>query len=234
MLMELLREMEKARDHKKARILQGFFKTEKGQYGEGDIFLGITVPKSREIAKKYSGLNLPTIEKLMKSKIHEHRLVSLLILVEKFKNADDKGKGDIFNFYIKNSKRVNNWDLVDLTAPKIVGEFLQNKDKEIIYEFAKSKNLWQKRISIVSTYTFIKNKQFQDAFRISEIHLQDEHDLMHKAVGWMLREIGKLDENALLDFLKKHYEEIPRTTLRYSIERFPESKRKKMLKGEFF
>lgn len=231
MLNELLRDAEKQRDPGKAKLLQGFFKTGNGEYGEGDVFLGIKVPLQRKIALKYVGLPLTKIQELLKSKIHEHRLIALLILVDKFKNASDQERANIFNFYTKNTKNINNWDLVDLSAPNIVGEFLLNKDKRMIYDFAESKSLWERRISIISTFSFIRKDEFKDSLRISEILLNDEHDLIHKAVGWMLREIGKRDIDVLEDFLKKHCKEMPRTMLRYAIEKFDEEKRKKYLNG---
>lgn len=226
MLQELIKKLQEARNPQQAVILQRFFKTGVGEYGEGDKFLGIKVPIQKEIAKKYSGLNIAGIQKLLDSKIHEYRLVGLLILVNKFKHSDENGKGDIFNFYLKNTKNINNWDLVDLTSHKIVGEFLKDKKRDKLYELAESKDLWEKRISIISCFVYIKDHDFKDALRISEILLNDKHDLIHKAVGWMLREIGKKDQQVLEDFLKKHYKNMPRTMLRYSIEKFSEEKRK--------
>jgi len=232
MLPNLLKELQEAGNKSQAEILQRFFKTGKGEYGEGDIFLGIKVPIQRAIAKKNQGLNMPKIQELLSSKIHEHRLVGLLILVEKFKKSDERERGNIFNFYLKNTKNINNWDLVDLSAPNIVGKFLIDKKKDILYELAISKNLWEKRIAMISTYSFIKRQEFNDSLKIAEILLNDSHDLIHKAVGWMLREIGKKDEKVLEDFLAKYYTKMPRTMLRYSIEKFPEEKRKSYLKGK--
>lgn len=232
-LQKLKKDLQKNSNPEKAKILQRFFKTGKGQYGEGDIFLGIVVPKQREISKKYD-LNLKDLNKLLDSKIHEHRLCALFILIKKYKKSNEKTKKEIFNFYIGNSKRINNWDLVDLSAPNIAGDYIFHNKKEIkkLYSFSKSKNLWEKRISIISLFYFIREKQFDDTFAISEILLNDSHDLIHKAVGWMLREIGKRDLKVLEDFLKKHYKDMPRTMLRYSIEKFDEGKRQKYLKGE--
>ncbi|MEK6916642.1 MAG: DNA alkylation repair protein [Nanoarchaeota archaeon] len=207
----------------KAKILQGFFKTGKGQYGEGDIFLGITVSEQRKVAKRYIGLYLEDIQKLLNSNIHEHRLVGLLILVEKYKKTKDK---KIVDFYLKNSRKVNNWDLVDLTAHTILGAYLFERDRNILYKLAKSDNLWEKRISIVATFHFIKNNDLEDTFKIAEILLDDEHDLIHKAVGWMLRETGKKNQKAEEKFLDKHVKKMPRTMLRYAIEKFDEKKRK--------
>jgi 3-methyladenine DNA glycosylase AlkD len=232
MLDELLKEVNSKADKKQAENLQRFFKTGPGQYGEGDVFLGIKVPVQREIAKKYIGLGLPKIQELLKSKIHEHRLIALLILVLKFKKDNEIERGNIFNLYIKNTRYINNWDLVDLSAPNIVGEFLADKKRDIIYNLAKSDNLWEKRISIISTFSYIKKGEFEDSLRIAEMLLHDKHDLINKAIGWMLREIGKKNQRILEDFLKKHYDRIPRTTLRYAIERFDENLRKKYLAGD--
>ncbi len=233
MLINLIKELQELADLKQAKNLQRFFKTGPGEYGWGDRFLGIKVPVQRSVAKKYSGLNLNNVQKLLDSKIHEHRLVGLLILVDKFAKADEIGKGDIFNFYLKNIKSVNNWDLVDLTAHKIVGAFLQDKKKDKIYGLAQSGDLWENRIAVVSCFWYIKDSEFKDALRICEMLLGHEHDLIHKAVGWMFREIGKKDGKVLRDFLEKHYDNLPRTTLRYAIERFPEGERKEWLKGGF-
>lgn len=228
----LKKEIKKHSNPKKAKLLQGFFKTGKGEYGEGDIFLGITVPESRKLAIKYSSLELNDVEILLSSKIHEERLIALLLLVHNFKKHPEKREA-IYDFYLKKTKYINNWDLVDLSCHKIVGEYLLNKDRNILYKLARSDNLWEKRISIISTFAFIRVNQFQDSLDLAELLLQDKHDLMHKAVGWMLREIGKKDISILENFLKHNnrYKTMPRTMLRYSIERFPESKRKAYLAG---
>ncbi len=218
------------KDH--AKTMQWFFKTGKGEYGEGDKFIGIKVPVQRKIAKKFGGLDLEDLQKLLNSKIHEERLISLLILVDKYDKADEKVKDKIYRFYKKNRRKINNWDLVDLSAPKILGIHLLNHDKQILYKYAHSKNLWEKRISIISTYSFIKNHDFNTTLEISDILLNDDQDLIHKAVGWMLREVGKQSLQILEKFLKPRYKKMPRTMLRYSIEKFPEKKRKKYLKGE--
>jgi 3-methyladenine DNA glycosylase AlkD len=227
----------------KTNILQRFFKTQKGEYGEGDIFIGVTVPDIRKISKKYINLGLKEVKELLYSKIHEERLCALFILVEKFKIIDKKDSSqikahfcvtrkEVFNFYIKNIKQINNWDLVDLSAPKIVGEYLLDKPRKLLYDFAKSDNLWEKRISIVATYTFIKNNQFRDTLKIAEVLMNDEHDLIHKAVGWMLREVGKRSLEDEEKFLKKYYKKMPRTMLRYAIEKFPEDKRVSYIRGK--
>jgi len=213
-------------DPEKATQLSRFFKTGKGEYGEGDIFLGIKVPEQRKLAKKYSGLPLDDIGHLLNSTIHEHRLTSLFILVLKYNKGDKKGKKAVVDFYISNLKHVNNWDLVDSSAPYILGNYLLDNDRTILYRLASSDNLWERRIAILSTFSFIKNNQYEDALNISEILIFDEHDLIHKAVGWMLREIGKRDIKTEEEFLQKHYHEMPRTMLRYAIEKFDEEKRK--------
>jgi 3-methyladenine DNA glycosylase AlkD len=227
MIEKIKKELEVKKDEKKAKLLQRFFKTGKGQYGEGDIFLGITVPKQREIAKKYSGLPLAKIKELLESKIHEYRMTGGLILVEKYNNSEKKG--DIVDFYLKNSTKFNNWDLVDLTAPKILGNFLLKNKRDILYNLAKSKNIWNRRISIVATYSLIKENQLEEVLEISEQLLEDKHELINKAVGWMLREVGKKNKIVLENFLKKNCAKMPRVTLRYSIEKFSKEEQKKYL-----
>jgi len=214
----------------KSDLLARFFKTGKGQYGEGDMFLGVMVPDTRRVAKAYRKIGFLEIKKLLDSKYHEERLLGLLILVENFVIGNEKEKEKIYKFYIKNRKRVNNWDLVDLSAPKIVGGYLNKKDKRILYKFAKSKNLWERRISILSTLHFISKNNFTETMKIAEMLISDKQDLIHKAVGWMLREVGKRSLSAEEDFLAKNHLRMPRTMLRYAIERFPEHKRIKYLK----
>jgi 3-methyladenine DNA glycosylase AlkD len=215
----------------KAKILQGFFKTGPGQYGEGDIFLGIVVPEQRKIAKKHRDLVLKEIQKLLSSKIHEYRLTGLFVLVDKYKRADLKERKAIFDFYLKNAHlgNINNWDLVDLSAPNIVGDFLLDKDRKILYKLSGSKSLWERRIAILSTFAFIRQSQFEGTLNISEVLLKDEHDLIHKSVGWMLREVGKRDQKVLEAFLEKHCKKMPRTMLRYAIEKMDYCKRKKYM-----
>lgn len=219
------KEFENLRNPEKALILKRFFKTGKGEYGQGDVFLGIIVPKQRELAKKFGNLGLKDIQNLLNSKVHEHRLTSLFILIERFKKADEKGKKEIFEFYLRNTKNINNWDLVDLSAPNIVGNYLLDKNRGILYKLAKSNNLWEKRIAVLSTFAFIREKDFDDSLRVAEILLNEKHDLIHKAVGWMLREIGKRSQPAEERFLRKHYKTMPRTMLRYAIERFDDRKK---------
>ena len=240
----------------KSKLLSRFFKTGPGQYGEGDIFLGLKTAETRNVAKKYSEICLSDIAKLLASKIHEHRAVAVMILNRQFTKGDFEQKQKIYKFYLKNISGINNWDLVDSSAHKIIGaylglmalpaeqakhtRFLSRKAKgsyisgasrEILYKFAKSNNLWKKRIAIMSTYHFIRKKEFKDALKISKVLLNDEHDLIHKAVGWMLREVGNRDIVAEERFLKRHYQKMPRTMLRYAIEKFPETKRQAYLKG---
>ncbi len=230
-LLEIRKEIFKQKNPAQAIVLQRFFKTGKGEYGEGDIFYGITVPVQRIIAKQFKDLSLGDLKVLINSKVHEERLIAAFILVEQFQKANEKKQKTIFNFYIKNRSGINNWDLVDLSAPKIVGQYLIDKDKKLLYKFAHSKDLWEKRIAILSTFTFMRQHWFEDTFIISEILMLDEHDLIHKAVGWMLREVGNRDIEAEEEFLKKYYKTMPRTALRYAIEKFPEKKRKNYLKG---
>jgi len=212
--------------------LRKYFKTGKGEYGEGDRFLGIQVPVLRKIAKKYRKISISQVSELVKSQFHEERLFSLLVLVEFFKRANDKDKKIIYTTYLTNTKFINNWDLVDASAGHIVGAYLLTRDKKPIYLLARSKNIWERRISIMSTSYFIKHNRFVDTLSIAEMLLGDEEDLIHKAVGWMLREIGKRDLELEERFLGKHYKSMPRTMLRYAIEKFPKEKRKIYLKGE--
>lgn len=227
MIKEIRKEIHRIADPKKAKLLQGFFKTGPGQYGQGDIFVGIMVPQSRMLAKKYADTSMADIQELLDSKVHEERLIALLILVERYKRDPEA----IASFYLKNLGRVNNWDLVDLTAPKILGPFVEKGDRSLLYKLAKSPVLWERRVAILATFHLIRKRDFSDALQIAEILLCDEHDLMHKAVGWMLREIGKLDEQKEEEFLKKHCKNMPRTMLRYAVERFPERKRRIYLDG---
>lgn len=231
MLSNLKADIQKFADPKRAESNKWFFKTGIGQYGEGDEFAGLTVPQCRLVARKFNKLTLQEISNLLKSKIHEERLIALLILVDEFQKSHDRGKNEIFHFYLRNTKYINNWDLVDLTADKIVGEYLLDKPRDVLYKLAKSKNLWEKRISIIATYQFIKEKkEAHDTFEISEILLNDPHDLIQKATGWMLREVGKrVSEEPLIKFLNKHSHKMPRTMLRYAIEKFPEERRKEFL-----
>lgn len=225
-LQSLTRELENHANPQKGKILSGFFKTGKGEYAEGDLFLGLTVPQQRTIIKKYLHLPLSDLQKLLNSKIHEHRFCALAILVSQFQKVTPNSKEAIFNFYLKNTQNINNWDLVDCSAPKIVGEYLLNRDKSILYKLAGSKNLWDRRIAILSTSTFINKNQFTDTIKIAEILLKDKHDLIHKAVGWMLREVGKKDQKLLEEFLQFNCQKMPRVMLCYALEKFSQEKRR--------
>lgn len=231
-LEELRQTIKKSANPAQAKILSRFFKTGRGEYGEGDEFLGIKVPISRSIAKQFKDLTLTEIQELLNSPIHEERLIALFILIEHFKKADGHIKKIIFNFYLRNTKRVNNWDLVDLSAERIIGVYLLDKDNNVLFKLARSKNLWEKRIAIMSTFHFIKNGNYETTLAIADMLLKDEHDLIHKAVGWMLREIGNRNLKVEETYLKEYYKTMPRTMLRYAIEKFPEKKRQAYLKGE--
>ena len=234
MIKQIEKDFLKYSDPSKSRHSSRFFKTAKGEYGEGDIFLGITNPQIDEIVKKYyKDVSLKDLMYFLKNKYHDYRMFALKTLVKKYsKCKTEKDKKEIYDLYISNTKYINNWDLVDVTSYKIVGEYLKEKDRKILYTFAKSKDLWKQRISIISTYSFIRNNDFKDTIEISKILLHHEHDLIHKAVGWMLREVGKRDQDIEERFLKKYYKDMPRTMLRYAIERFEEGKRQKYLKGK--
>ena len=212
----------------KAKSLQRFFKTGPGQYGEGDVFLGITVPEQRKLARKYISLDFPGVQHLIKSPIHEYRLTGLLILVEQYKKSHDKQQ--IVDFYLAHTQYINNWDLVDLTAEPIIGSYLLDKDRSILYKLAQSELVWERRIAIVATFEFIKQQQYQDTFKIAQILLYDQHDLIHKAVGWMLKEIGKrISQEVEEEFLRQYYKQMPRTMLRYAIEKFSDEKKKRYM-----
>jgi 3-methyladenine DNA glycosylase AlkD len=225
MLNLLKKELLKLKNPKQAKLLSRFFKTGKGEYGEGDVFIGLKVPQQRKIAKKYKTTKLKNIEFLLKNKIHEFRLTALFILIDQYQKSDKKFKKEIFNFYLKNKKGINNWDLIDLSSPNIIGNYLIDKDKSVLYKLAKSNSLWDKRIAVLSTFAFIRNNKFEDSLKIAEILINDKHDLIHKAVGWMLREVGKKDLKIEEEFLRKHHKKMPRTMLRYAIEKFPKQKR---------
>lgn len=229
---ELKKELQKFADKKQAKVLQRFFKTGKGEYAEGDIFLGIKVPVTRTLIKNYLNLPLSEIEILIHSNIHEERLAALLICVSQAKKADDIKLKSLFDFYVSNTKWINNWDLVDLSAEHIVGKYLFKKDKTLLNTLADSEDLWERRISVLSTFYFIKQNYFEVSFQIIQKLLNDKHDLIHKACGWMLREIGKRNFEIEFDFLKLHYRYMPRTMLRYAIEKFPEVTRQKFLKNK--
>jgi len=226
----LEQELLSQKDEEKAKIYARFFKTGKGQYGEGDIFIGITVPQQRAIAKKYKKLSLKELEYFLKNPIHEFRFTSLVILTEKCTKATEKEKKEIFDFYIKQRKYINNWDLIDCTTPNIIGAYLFDKDKSLLYQLAQSSSLWDRRMAILATFYFLKKEHYKETLEIAELLLKDKQDLIHKATGWMLRELGKKNQRVEEIFLKKHAKVMPRTMLRYAIERFPKEKRTFYLK----
>lgn len=218
-------ELQKYVDPERAVHSMGFFKTGEGEYGAGDQFLGLTVPTQRKIAKQFYDLPLGEIQKLLQSPFHEHRLVALFILVAQYRKAGADTKKHIASFYHKNRRYVNNWDLVDSSAFYILGDYLMNHSRAVLQRLAKSSSIWDRRIAMVSTLTFIRAGQLEDTFAISEILLKDSHDLIHKAVGWMLRCAGDVDRAELLNFLDKHAHKMPRTALRYCLEHLtPEQK----------
>jgi len=217
---------------KKASGNLRFFKTGKGEYGEGDRFFGVSVPDQRAVARQFRDVPLTEIGNLLDDKIHECRLTALLILVERIRRADDNEKCEIVDLYLEKIDRVNNWDLVDSSADKILGAYLIDHDRAVLDELVTSGHLWRQRIAMIATYHFIKHNDFKDALRIARNLRDHEHDLIHKAVGWMLREIGNRNKPTLEKFLKQHYQRMPRTMLRYAIERFPERQRQRYLQGK--
>jgi 3-methyladenine DNA glycosylase AlkD len=235
MITELKRDLKKLENFKKSKILAKFFKTGKGEYGEGDIFLGIDVPTQRTVATKYKDLSFKNIQLLLSSKVHEERLIALLILVYNFQKSDLAKQKDIARYYLQNTKFINNWDLVDLSADKILGEYLvsNEKEKNTLIQLAGSSSVWERRISMIATYAFIKRGFSEPALSVAKILINDKHDLIQKAVGWMLREVGKrVNQKEEEKFLILYYKKMPRTMLRYSIERFPEKLRKAYLEGK--
>lgn len=215
-----------------ARSAARFFKTGPGQYGEGDTFIGITVPMLRTVARQFRALPPDEIEALLNSPVHEERHLALLILVLQVARCDDAQRKAAFDFYLRNTRFVNNWDLVDCSAPPVVGGFLLDKPKKPLVKLAKSASLWERRIAVVSTQHFIRHGRFDDTLAISRMLLEDDEDLIHKAAGWMLREVGKKDQAVLEGFLERHGTVMPRTMLRYAIERFPPDRRRAYLRGE--
>jgi 3-methyladenine DNA glycosylase AlkD len=211
----------------KAKHLSRFFKTGKGEYGEGDKMLGVKVPETRTIVNEYKDIPLEQVQTLLDSEWHEVRLCALLILVKRMKSSrtTDKEREDIYEFYLKNTHRCNNWDLVDMSCRDILGEYIYDKDRSVLYELAESDSLWEQRIAIVSTWAFIKRGDFEFTFRLAVRYINHPHDLIQKATGWMLREVGKVDKESLTEFLEEYADQLPRTTLRYAIERYPESER---------
>ncbi|RHJ77014.1 DNA alkylation repair protein [Parabacteroides sp. AM08-6] len=226
----VLNELLSMANPEKAAFLQRFFKTGPGQYAEGDVFLGLVVPLTRNIAKANKQTPLSELQLLMESEYHEARLCALLIVAEQFKKATETERKELYEFYLKNARRINNWDLVDVTCPHVVGAYLLDKDRSRLYELAESDNLWEQRIAMVSTISFIRNREYADTLALAELLMTHKHDLMHKAVGWMLREIGKKDRETLTEFLEQYATRLPRTALRYAIEHYPEEQRQYFLK----
>lgn len=228
---EIVLELKRLGNEDIASHSQYFFKTGKGEYGEGDIFLGIRVPVLRQQVKLFVTAPLNEVEKLLHSKFHEARLLAVLILVAQFKCGNNQQKANIYKLYLSNTDFINNWDIVDSSAHLIIGPYLQERSHKILYKLAKSKKLWERRIAVMSTFHFIKQNDFTTALEIIELLLEDKEDLIHKVTGWMLREIGKREQEAEEIFLKEHYQLMPRTMLRYAIEKFPERRRQQYLKG---
>jgi 3-methyladenine DNA glycosylase AlkD len=229
---EIVRQLETQGDPERAAFVQGYFKTGPGEYGEGDRFLGISVPEIRKLTRSHRGLPVGEAEALLRSPIHEARMLALLILVDAYTRGDASQREQIFALYLAHARFINNWDLVDSSAPYIVGPHLSNRDRAILRRLAASDMIWERRIAIMATYHFIRQGQFDDTFEITRLLLGDREDLIHKATGWMLREVGNRDRAAEEAFLKMHYKHMARTMLRYAIEKFPEALRKRYLKGE--
>lgn len=228
---EVVEEAQKLADPGKAALFQRFFKTGRGEYGEGDRFLGLTVPQQRQVAKKFiNKLALNDAISLLRHPFHECRFIALIILIGQAKKAPDETRRLYMEKYLENSRFVNNWDLVDVSAHRLVGEYLRDKDRAVLYRLAVSDLLWERRIAVISTFAFIRSNDLKDALAISQILLHDPHDLIHKAVGWVLREVGKKDRKAEEDFLRKYYRTMPRTMLRYAIEKFDEETRQSYLR----
>lgn len=230
--MKIREELHDLADPKVAQKAQYYFKTKKGEYGYGDIFIGVKSADLRALAKGNTELSVKDIRSLIKSKIHDERALGLLILVYRYeKNKSEKEREKVYKIYISLFKYINNWDLVDCSSPHIVGKYLMDKDRAVLYTWIRSDHLWTRRIGMLANWWFVRKGDLKDVFKMAKILLQDEEDLMHKAVGWMLREAGKKDRTQLEEFLVKNYKKMPRTMLRYSIEKFPETLRKKYLKG---
>ena len=230
--IKLEKELKSLQNPESAAFLQGFFKTGAGEYGEGDIFRGIRVPVLRKLARKYRGLSLSETEKLLHSPFHEDRLLALFLLVQSFEKADKNTRKTIFDLYLANTEFVNNWDLVDSSAAQILGAHLSDKKRQPLDDLARSSDLWERRIAIMATFYFIRQKDFKDTLRLAEMLLDAKEDLIHKATGWMLREVGKRDLEVEREFLRLYYKRMPRTMLRYAIEKFPAIERQKFLKSE--
>ncbi len=219
-------------DPVQAANLQRFFKTGPGEYGEGDRFIGLRVPQIRSLVKQLGVVPLDIIKSLLKSPIHEERMLALLLMIKRYQNADMAGRAALYRLYLDSTAYINNWDLVDLTASRIVGAWLHPRSRRPLYTLAKSDSLWERRIAVIATFHFIAQGEFEDSLKIAKRLLRDPHDLIHKAVGWMLREVGKRDRKTEEAFLKQHYRTMPRTMLRYAIEHFPEKRRQAYLRGK--
>jgi len=230
-LIKIKNELKQLGDPAQARVLQRFFKTGPGEYGEGDLFRGIKVPVLRKFAKNCRDLPLAWVQELLTSKFHEDRMLALLVLMARYAKADDAGKKHIYTMYLRNTRYINSWDLVDVSAHHIVGHYLMDKTKDPLHWLARSEMLWERRIAIIATFYYIRQNQFDDTLKIAVMLINDPHDLMHKAVGWMLREVGKRDLQAEERFLKTYCRQMPRTMLRYAIERFADAKRRAYLAG---
>lgn len=230
---ELRKQLRKYANKKRAEASARFFKTGKGEYGEGDVFIGVAMPDIRAVAKAHRDASMQTVKTLLRSEIHEERMLALLIWTYQYEKVDSNTREQIYQTYLKNRKYVNNWDLIDVTVPRTIGRHIVDGhvDQAVLDTLAHSKSLWDRRIAILATAAFIQRDTFTPTLRIARVLLKDEHDLIHKAVGWMLREVGKRDRTVLERFLRDHYDELHRTTLRYAIERFPEKLRKKYLSG---
>jgi 3-methyladenine DNA glycosylase AlkD len=232
MIEEIKEDFKNISSKSRARNSARFFKTGKGEYGEGDLFLGVRTPDVRKLVNKYKkDITLKQTLYFLKSKIHNYRFFALEILKYKYEKGNEKTKTRIVDIYLDNVEYINNWDLVDISAPHILGDYLLDKDRDILFELAHNEDLWSKRISILSTFAFIRNNQYEDFLKIADILIDHKHDLIHKALGWMLREVWKRDSDIAEKYIKDNYEKLPRTTLRYAIEKMDESKRQKYLKG---
>lgn len=228
--MTIAWELKKLANPERAKLSARYFKTGKGEYAEGDLFCGLTTPQVRAVAGKFQDLPLSEVEQVLQGRYHEERTVALIILKYQFHKGDEATKRKIYELYLRNTKHINNWDLVDISAGEILGVYLANKRRDILFQLAKSKMLWERRMAIMATFYYIRQGEYSDTLKISEILLKDEHDLIHKAVGWMLREVGKQDKKTEEEFLRKNLKIMPRTMLRYAIEKFPEKERRLFLK----